>query len=69
MVEVLSRKGRLIRQFPAGALTASDVAFGGPKMDQLFITGGLGPPGQSEGVLFRFGVRNEKGLPLPPIRQ
>jgi gluconolactonase len=69
LVEVLSRKGRLIRQFPAGALTASDVAFGGPKMDQLFITGGLGPPGQSEGVLFRFDVRNEKGLPLPPKRE
>jgi gluconolactonase len=69
LVEVLSRKGRLIRQFPAGALTASDVAFGGLKMDQLFITGGLGAPGQSEGVLFRFDLRSEKGLPLPPKRQ
>lgn len=65
MVEVLSRKGRLIRQFPAGALTATDVAFGGPKLDQLFITGGLGDPGHSEGVLFRFDLRSEKGLPLP----
>jgi gluconolactonase len=68
-VEVLSRKGRLIRQFPAGALTASDVAFGGPKMDQLFITGSFGPPGKSEGVLFRFDLRNERGLPPPPKRQ
>jgi gluconolactonase len=68
LVEVLSRKGRLIRQFPAGALTASDVAFGGPKMDQLFITGGLGAPGESDGVLFRFDLRSEKGLPLPPKR-
>jgi gluconolactonase len=67
VVEVLSRKGRLIRQFPAGALTASDVAFGGPKMDQLFITGGLGAA-QSDGVLFRFDLRNEKGLPMPPKR-
>jgi sugar lactone lactonase YvrE len=58
----------LIRQFPAGALTASDVAFGGPKMDQLFITGGLGPPGQSEGVLFRFDLRSETGLPITPQR-
>jgi gluconolactonase len=69
VVEVLSRKGRLIRQFPAGALTASDVAFGGPKLDQLFITGGLGAPGQSEGVLFRFDLRSEKGLPLPTQRR
>src|SRR5262249_27802114 len=61
MVAVLSRKGRLIRQFPAGALTASNVAFGGPKMDQLFITGGLGLPGQSEGALFRLDVRR-KGM-------
>jgi gluconolactonase len=64
-IEVLSRKGRLIRQFPAGALTATDVAFGGPKVDQLFITGGLGAVGQSEGVLFRFDLRGEKGLPVP----
>src|SRR5262249_5858987 len=42
MVAVLSPKGRLIRQFPAGVLTPSDVAFGGPKMDQLFITGAVG---------------------------
>ena len=69
MVEVLSRKGRLIRQFPAGALTASDVAFGGPKMDQLFITGGLGGTGQSDGVLFRFDLRSEKGLPVLSKRQ
>ena len=63
-IEVLGRKGRLIRQYPAGALTATDVAFGGPKLDQLFITGGLGAPGQSEGVLFRFDLRGEKGLPI-----
>jgi gluconolactonase len=63
VVEVLSRKGRLIRQFPAGVLTPSNVAFGGPKMDQLFITGGLGPQGQSEGALFRLDLRL-KGLPL-----
>jgi gluconolactonase len=65
-VEVLSRKGRLIRQYPAGLLTASSVTFGGPKMDQLFITGAIGAEGQSPGALFRFTVPGEKGLPLPP---
>ena len=64
-VQVLSRKGRLIRQYPAGVLTPSNVAFGGPKMDQLFITGALGVEGQSEGALIRLDVRM-KGLPLPP---
>jgi len=67
MIAVLSRKGRLIRQYPAGALTVSNVAFGGPKMDQLFITGGLGAEGQSEGALFRLDV-HMKGLPLLPRR-
>jgi gluconolactonase len=62
VVEVLSRKGRLIRQFPAGLLTPSNVAFGGPKLDQLFITGALGAEGQSEGALFRLDLR-KKGLP------
>jgi gluconolactonase len=64
VVEVLSRKGRLIRQYPAGLLTASNVAFGGPKMDQLFITGGLGAEGHSDGALMRLDV-HMKGLPLP----
>jgi gluconolactonase len=63
-VEVLSRKGRLIRQYPAGLLTPGNVAFGGPKMDQLFVTGALGVQGQSEGALIRLDVRM-KGLPLP----
>src|SRR5207248_6827748 len=61
MVAVLSRKGRLIREYPAGALTASNVAFGGPKTDQLFITGGVGPEGQSGGALFRLDI-HMKGI-------
>jgi gluconolactonase len=64
MVAVLSRTGRLIRQFPAGVLTPSDVAFGGPKMDQLFITGAVGAEENSEGALVRLDVRM-KGQPWP----
>ena len=64
-VEVLSRKGRLIRQYPAGLLTASSVTFGGPKMDQLFITGAIGAEGQTPGGVFEFTVPGERGLPLP----
>ncbi len=67
LIAVLSRKRRLIRQYPAGALTVSNVAFGGPKLDQLFITGGLGAEGESEGALFRLDV-HMKGLPLLPRR-
>jgi gluconolactonase len=65
LVEVLSRKGRLIRQYPAGLLTASSVTFGGPKLDQLFITGAIGAEGQSQSAVFRFAVPGERGLPLP----
>jgi len=64
-VEVLSRKGRFIRQYPAGLLGPSGVAFGGSKMDQLFISGGLGAEGSSSGALFRMELQ-EKGLPLTP---
>lgn len=63
MVAVLSRKGRLIRQFPAGVLTPSDLAFGGPKMDQLFITGAMGAEENTEGALVRLDVRM-KGQPM-----
>jgi gluconolactonase len=68
VVEVLSRRGRLIRQYPAGLLTASDVTFGGPKMNQLYITGGFGAEGQSTGGVFRLDLRSVRGMP-ESIRQ
>ena len=46
-VQVLDPSGKLIRRYPGGNLTTSNCAFGGPKLDQLFVTGG--PPG----ALFR----------------
>jgi sugar lactone lactonase YvrE len=68
-VEVFNRKGRFIRQYPAGLLTASNVAFGGEKMDQLFITGALGVEGRTLGALFRLPLPAVKGLPLAPRTQ
>ncbi len=41
-VQVLGPDGKLLARYPGGNLTTSNVAFGGPKMDQLFVTGGLG---------------------------
>ena len=64
VVEVISRKGRWIRQYPAGLLTASSVAFGGPKTNQLYIAGGLGEEGKSQGGLFRLDLRSVRGLPI-----
>ena len=63
VVEVISRKGRWIRQYPAGLLSASSVAFGGPKTNQLYITGGLGEEGKSQGGVFRLDLRSVRGIP------
>lgn len=63
-VQVLDPKGKLLRTYPGGNRTTSNVGFGGPNRDQLFITGGLdveaGPGG-----LFRIdlGVKGELVLP------
>jgi len=51
-VQILSPEGKLIARYPGGNVTTSNVAFGGPKMDQLFVTGGLGAEA-GEGGVFR----------------
>ncbi|HTM52559.1 MAG TPA: SMP-30/gluconolactonase/LRE family protein [Pirellulales bacterium] len=51
-VQVLSPAGKLVARYPGGNVTTSNVAFGGPRRDQLFVTGGLGPEG-GRGGLFR----------------
>jgi gluconolactonase len=60
-VQVLDPEGRLIRRLPAGNLTTSNVAFGGPRLDQLFITGG------EPGALYRLDL-GVKGLDIRPRR-
>jgi len=66
-VQVLDPSGKLVRQYDGGNITTSNVAFGGPKMDQLFITGGLGPEA-GEGGLFRIDL-GVKGLVILPPKQ
>ena len=64
-VQVLDTTGKVIRRYDGGNLTTSNVAFGGPKRDQLFITGGLGAEAQPGGGVFRIdlGVEGLKILP------
>ena len=64
-VQVLDPEGRLIASHESGNLTTSNVAFGGPALDQLFVTGALGGLGESEGAVFRLDL-GVKGRPLPP---
>ncbi len=58
-VQVISPEGKVIRRYPAGNLTTSNVCFAGPKMDQLYVTGG------TPGALFRLDL-GVKGLTILP---
>jgi gluconolactonase len=66
-VQVLDPQGKLIRQYDGGNVTTSNVAFGGPKHDQLFITGGIGKE-SGEGGLFRIDL-GVKGLVILPAKK
>jgi gluconolactonase len=65
-VQVLSPAGKLLRRYRAGNLTTSNVAFGGPRMDQLYVTGALGDETKSKGGLFRLDLKGVKGLKILP---
>jgi gluconolactonase len=65
-VQVLDPQGKLIARYPGGNVTTSNVAFGGPQMDQLFVTGGLGPE-SGAGGLFRLDL-GMKGLVILPSK-
>ena len=65
-IEVLDSEGRLLRRYPAGNLLASNVAFGGPGLADLYITGS--PGGKSgPGALYRIhlGIKGRSSMALP----
>jgi gluconolactonase len=61
-VQVVSPSGEVIRRYPGGNLTTSNVAFAGPNMDTLYVTGG------DPGALFRLDLPGVKGLTILPPR-
>lgn len=61
-VEVVDPRGKVVRRYPGGNLTTSNVAFAGPKRDQLYVTGG------EPGALFRLDL-GVKGLVILPARE
>src|SRR4051812_18368170 len=65
-VQVVSPDGTLLRSYPAGNLTTSNVAFAGPEMDQLYITGALTDEQTSKGALWRLDLKGVHGLRLLP---
>lgn len=68
-VQVLDPTGKVIRRYPGGNLTTSNVAFGGADMDTLYITGGIKGEGDSEGGLFRIKLSGVKGLKILPEKK
>jgi gluconolactonase len=63
-VQVLSPAGALLRSYAGGNLTTSNVAFSGPNMDQLFVTGALADEKTSTGALWRLDLKGVHGLKL-----
>lgn len=61
-IQVVSPEGKLVRRYPGGNLTTSNVAFAGPNMDRLYTTGG------EPGALFRLDLPGVKGLTILPPR-
>lgn len=66
-VQVLNPQGKLIARYDGGNVTTSNVAFGGPNNDQLFVTGGLGKE-SGKGGLFRLDL-GVKGLVILPAKK
>lgn len=60
-VQVISPGGKLLRRYAAGNLTTSNVAFGGERMDQLYVTGALGEEKTTKGGLFRLDLKGVNG--------
>lgn len=66
-VEVLDSTGALVRRYAAGNPLASNVAFGGLRLDELYVTGAPGAE-SGPGVLMRLslpGVRGRSSRALP----
>ena len=63
-VQVLSPEGKLLRSYPGGNLTTSNVAFTGPNMDQLYVTGALADEKTSKGAVWRLDLKGVRGLKL-----
>lgn len=66
-VQVLDLSGKLVARYPGGNILTSNVAFGGPEMDQLFVTGAINADGEP-GALFRLDLR-VPGLVILPERR
>jgi gluconolactonase len=65
-IEVLDSTGRLLARYPAGNRLASNVAFGGAELGDLYVTGAPGKK-SGPGALYRLrlGVRGRSSMARP----
>jgi len=61
-VQVLAPDGSLLRSLPAGNYDASNLVFGGPRLDQLYITGAIGHRSKAPGRVFRLDLPDVEGV-------
>jgi sugar lactone lactonase YvrE len=65
---VLDQEGKLVASLPGAGIFTSNVAFAGPEMKSLYITGSIGPTEQSTGMLVRLDLPWVKGLRILPSK-
>jgi gluconolactonase len=61
-VEVLDPQGKLLRSLPAGNYDASNLVFGGPRLDRLLITGSVGHRSNTAGRVYRLDLEGVRGV-------
>ena len=68
-VRVLDPKGALVASLPGVGAFTSNVAFAGPAMNSLYVTGSVGPTEQTTGLLMRLDLPWVRGLRILPERR
>jgi gluconolactonase len=61
-VEVLDPQGKLLRSLPGGNYDVSNLVFGGPDLNRLFITGSVGHRSDTAGRVFRLDLDGVRGV-------
>jgi gluconolactonase len=61
-VQVLDPEGRLIRSLPAGVYDASNLVFGGPRLNWLYVTGSVGHRATTPGRVMRLDLGTVRGI-------
>ena len=61
-VRVLDREGRLVRTLPAGNYDASNLVFGGPELNRLYVTGSIGHRRNTPGRVYRLDLPGVRGV-------